>query len=65
MEKTYEALIERLEKCLNWKRDCVRCMEGQADLNDYEKEYIIRNKAKAELLERILFVEQESTTCLY
>lgn len=53
-EKTYSALIERLKLSYNWHSTMAASMERQPDLNDYEKRYIIEQKAIAAQLAKII-----------
>lgn len=57
MEKTYEALIERLKKSYKWEAETARMLECQPDLSNHERIVIERRKAVAEYLARIIRVE--------
>ena len=57
MEKTYEALIERLRRSMEWHNTIANDMERQPDLNEYEKECIIEDRAIVSFLNTVLRVE--------
>lgn len=57
MEKTYDALLERLRKSAEWHKKLAEDMERQPGLNDTEKEIIIEEKAIASYINTVLRVE--------
>lgn len=57
MEKTYEALIERLKQSYRWNLETAEALERQPDLNEFELKVIDRRKAVANHLARIIEVE--------
>lgn len=57
MEKTYDALIERLKKSYKWEMEGVRVLERQPDLTKDERLEIEKRKAIAKKLAVIISVE--------
>jgi hypothetical protein len=54
MEKTYNALIERLRLSAEWHKRKGEALAKQHDLNDYEKESILKDKAITEWIEMVI-----------
>ena len=54
MEKTYDALIERLMLSAEWHSSKAKALERQPDLNDGEKLSIVKDKAIAEWIEMVI-----------
>lgn len=54
MEKTYNALIERLRLSAEWHKWKGEALAKQHDINDYEKESILKDKAIAEWIEMVI-----------
>ena len=59
MEKTYSALIERLRKHKDFCEKLAHDMEIQQDLNEYEKQIIVEEKAVASFIDTVLRVESQ------
>lgn len=57
MEKTYEALMERLRRSRDWHNSLANDMSNQPDLNEYEKECIAEDRAIVSFLNTVLRVE--------
>ena len=57
MEKTYNALLDRLRKSTEWHKKIAEDMEIQPNLNDTEQEIIIEEKAIASYINTVLRVE--------
>ena len=57
MEKTYNALLDRLRKSAEWHKKIAEGMEVQPFLNDTEREIIIEEKAIASYINTVLRVE--------
>ena len=57
MEKTYNALLDRLRKSEEWHKKIAEDMEIQPNLNDTEQEIIIEEKAIASYINTVLRVE--------
>ena len=57
MEKTYVALMERLRRSRDWHNSLANDMAKQPDLNEYEKECIIEDRAIVSFLNTVLRVE--------
>ena len=57
MEKTYNALLERLRKSAEWHKKIAEDMEIQPNLNDTEREIIVEEKAIASYINTVLRVE--------
>ncbi len=57
MEKTYNALIERLERAREWHNATVSWFEHQNDLSENEKETLIVYRAITDFLDTVFSVE--------
>lgn len=57
MEKTYDALIERLKKSYKWEMEGARALERQPDLTEGEMLEVEKRRAIAKKLAVIISVE--------
>ena len=57
MEKTYDALIERLKKSYKWEMESAKVLERQPDLTDSERIEVEKRRAIAKKLAVIISVE--------
>ncbi len=57
MEKTYDALIERLKKSYKWEMEGARALESQPDLTESEVLEVEKRRAIAKKLAVIISVE--------
>ena len=54
VEKTYSALIDRLRLSAVWHVSHAIALERQPDLNDDEKQTVVKDKAIAEWIEMVI-----------
>ena len=60
MEKTYDALIDRLARSAAWHSAIAADMEKMPDLCEYERERIAYDKAVADFLQKVLGAEAKT-----